>query len=145
MKTIPSEPRSLHVLIIDDNAVLCEALQIWLTHEPGITSVNCQSDWNKAEAEVMSRRPDIILLDIDMPGVNGLDLIAPLSAACPTCKVVMLSGMVSRAMVEKALDEGAAGYMVKDQESRTIVEIIRRAAEGEIALCPTAQAALTGA
>lgn len=139
---IHSPPMPQRVLIVDDNPMLCSGLKSWLSGEPGIRWVATQTDWRRAEEDVRSREPDIVLLDIDLPGANGLDLIAPLLEACPHCKVVMLSGMVSRALVEQALDEGAAGYLVKDQESATLVELIHRAAEGEIVLCPTAQAAL---
>lgn len=140
---VRSGTKPLRVLVVDDNAILCAALERWMSRDPGIAWVACQTDWRKAEAEAHDRSPDIVLLDIDMPGANGLDLIAPLVAACPSCKVVMLSGMVSRSLVERAIDEGAAGYLVKDQDSRNIVELIHRAAEGEVVLCATAEAALT--
>lgn len=134
----------LRIMIVDDNPLLCDGLEAWLTHEQGIESVRCQIDWRRAEEEARSRRPDVILLDIDLPGINGLDLIAPLLAAAPEAKVVMLSGLVSGAHVERALDLGASGYIVKDCESTLIAHLIRAAAMGEIALCPAAAAALAG-
>lgn len=137
-----TNPQLLRVLIVDDNPMLCTALEHWLSREPGIAWVHCQTDPARAEEEVRARRPDIVLLDIDMPGVSGVDLIAPLLAACPAAKVVLCSGMVSRGLLEQALDNGASGYVLKDQEPRTILQLIRQAAAGEVALCPTAQAAL---
>ena len=134
----------LGVMVIDDNPMVCAGLERWLSREPGIGWVGTQSVWQRAETDVRERRPDVVLLDIDLPGTSGLDLIAPLRAACPGCRIVMLSGLVTRELVERAIDEGAAGYVVKEQEARRIVELIRRAAEGLLVLCPTAEAALTG-
>jgi DNA-binding NarL/FixJ family response regulator len=142
---VPTPVKALRVLVIDDNPILCAGLERWLSREPLILWVACQTDWRKAEAEAHNRQPDIVLLDIDLPGTSGLDLIAPLLATCSTCKVVMLSGLVTREMVERALDLGAAGYLVKDQDARTIAQLIRQAAEGTVVLCPTTEAALAGA
>jgi DNA-binding NarL/FixJ family response regulator len=139
-----SPVKPLRVLVIDDNPILCAGLERWLSREPGITWVAYQTDWRKAAAEAHNRQPDIVLLDIDLPGTSGLELIAPLLAVCPTCKVVMLSGLVTREMVERALDLRAAGYIMKEQQVRTIAELIRRAAEGTVVLCPIVEAALAG-
>ena len=133
---------SIRVLVIDDNPILCAGLERWLAREPGIMWVACQTDWRKAAAEAARRDPDVILLDIDLPDASGLDLIAPLTAAQPRAKVVMFSGLAPRHYIEKALDRGASGYMVKDQEARVIAELILRAAAGEVVLCPAAAAAL---
>jgi two-component system response regulator DesR len=137
-------PKSIRVLIVDDNPILCAGLERWLAREPGITWVACQTDWHRAVDDAARREPNIILLDIDLPHKSGIDLIAPLKAASRGVKVVMFSGLAPRAYIEKSLDAGASGYMVKDQEARVIAELIRRAASGEVVLCPAAAAALMG-
>lgn len=135
---------SIRILIIDDNPALCEAVEHWLSRQPGIASVSSETDWRRAEQDARDRAPDVILLDIDMPGASGLDLIAPLMAARPAAKVVIFSGQAPRASVEQALDSGAAGYIIKDQETTVIADLVRRAAKGELVLCPTAAEALMG-
>lgn len=134
----------IRVLLVDDNAALCDGVTRWLSGEPGFGPVTCETDWRRAEEDVRDRAPDVVLLDIDMPGTSGLDLIAPLRAARPEVRVVMFSGLASAASVERALDNGAAGYIVKEQEFPLIAELIRRAASGEVVLCPIATEALMG-
>lgn len=136
--------QSIRVLIVDDNPILCAGLERWLSREPGITWVASQSDWRRAVEETQRREPQIVLLDIDLPGINGIDLIGPMRAAHPGVKVVMFSGLAPRAYIERSLDAGARGYIVKDQEARMIAQLVQRAAAGEVVLCPAAAAALMG-
>lgn len=135
---------SICVLIVDDNPALCAGVERWLSREPGFGAVTGETDWRRAEDDVRGRAPEVVLLDIDMPGKSGLDLIAPLMTARPSARVVVFSGTASRASVERAMDNGAAGYIVKDQESGVIADLIRRAAGGEVVLCPIATEALMG-
>lgn len=134
----------ISVLIVEDNAPLCESVVRWLSEQPGFGDLACQTDWRRAVEEVREHAHDIILLDIDLPGTSGLDLIAPILRERPEARVVMFSGGVSRASVERALDSGAAGYLVKDQEPRLVADLIRRAAAGEVVLCPISIGALMG-
>lgn len=136
--------RRLSVLIVDDNPMLCAGMERWLSREPGVAAVACITDWRMAVSEARRLGADVILLDIDLPGANGLDLVRPLMAAVPSAKVLMLSGLAHRRFVEQALDLGAAGYLVKDQEAKEIGALLRRAAMGEIVLCPASEAALAG-
>ena len=128
-------PDQLRVLIIDDNALLCATLERWLSHEPGIGWVDHLTDWRLAIANVQASRPDVVLLDIDFPGTSGLMLIDPLLHAAPGTHIIMLSGLVTRLQIEQAIDRGASGYIVKDQDSREIAGMVQRAARGEIVLC----------
>lgn len=132
------------VLIVDDNAPLCKAVERWLSTEPGFAPVVSQGDWRLAEEDVRRHQPDVVLLDADMPGTSGLDLIAPLMRACPAAKIITFSGAASRDNVEQALSNGAAGYIVKDSEPFRIPDLLRRAVAGEVVLCPTSTEAFMG-
>lgn len=140
--SLPLHP--LRVLVVDDNVMLCTTLKRWLSREPGIGTVVCQSDWRRAVVEIGSTCPDIVLLDIDLPGASGLDLISPILVACPDAKVLMFSGLVTRSQIEKALDDGASGFLAKDQELSGLSPMLRRAAAGEIVLCNVSRAVLRG-
>lgn len=135
---------SIRVLIVDDNLPLCRGVERWLSHESGFGAVTCQPDWRRAEESVRSGAPDVVLLDLDLPGKSGLDLIAPLMLARPAAKVIVFSGSASRASVKQALANGAAGYIVKDPDSFHIPDLLRRAVAGEVVLCPIAREALMG-
>lgn len=138
----PVEP--IRVLVVDDNAALCSAMAGWLSREPGFAPVVCQPDWRLAEDQIRVERPDIVLLDVDLPGVSGIDLIGAFTAVHPGIRIVMLSGHVRRDLVERAIDGGAAGYLVKDLGGAQLLSYIRRVAQGEVALCPAAISALAG-
>ena len=135
-------PSALRVLIIDDDPIVCAEIERLLSHQYGIGEVVCISDPSRAVDEVRRRDPDVVLLDVDMRGISGLDLIAPILDADPATKDVMLSGLSLRGNIDRALDLGAAGYLVKNLSAGAMAGYIRRAAQDELVLCPTAGAAM---
>lgn len=132
------------VFVLDDNEMLCATIREWLEREPDIAWVAPVTDWHQAEKVARERQPDVVLLDIDLPGTSGLDLIEPILKAAPAARILMLSGLVTRPQIEKALDLGASGYLVKDQEAGKIAQMIRCVMRGEIVLCTTVLAVWSG-
>lgn len=84
--------------------------------------------------------PDVVLMDIDMPGVDTFSMVERLAADVPTVRTLMFSGHVNRAFIDRAFDCGAWGYLSKNNDVARVIEGIRQAARGEIALSKEVQA-----
>lgn len=83
--------------------------------------------------------PDIVLLDIDMPGRDPFEALSELSDCCPDCRAIMLTGHVRRDLVERALECGAWGYVSKNDGEQELLAALRRVVSGEFALSPEAR------
>jgi DNA-binding NarL/FixJ family response regulator len=93
----------------------------------------------------MSAKPDVALLDLSMPEVNGIEVTRRLAAASPDTRVVLFTSFSDREQILQALDAGAIGYLLKDAEPEAIHEALRAASRGEAPLAPKAAAALLAA
>ena len=131
--------RRLRVLCVDDNRMVASALERRLEREPDLQWVGVAPDGASAEARARDLRPDIILLDIDIPGVDTFALTRRLADAFADLRILMFSGHVNRQFIERALDCGAWGFLSKNDDVATIIEGIRTAARGEIALSDEAE------
>jgi DNA-binding NarL/FixJ family response regulator len=130
----------LGVMVVDDNDLLGEAIERWLSRTPNIRWLGWTDETSRLSELIASRRPDVVLLDVDMPGVDTFGLLSSLVGEFPSIRFVMLSGHVRRELIERSLDHGAAGYIIKDERVPDIISLIERAAAGECVLSPTAQA-----
>ena len=121
------------VLIVDDHPLTRDALAALLTqHEFSV--VGTAADGEQAIAEARELQPDLILLDLSMPGIDGLEALPLLREAAPGCEVVMLTASVAEENLLASIRAGAAGYLLKTEPPERIVEFLRGAAEGEAAL-----------
>ena len=121
------------VLIVDDHPLTRDALSALLTqHEFGV--VGLAADGEQAIAMARELQPDLILLDLSMPGIGGLEALPLLREAAPGCEVVMLTASVAEENLLASIRAGAAGYLLKTEPPERIVEFLRGAAEGEAAL-----------
>jgi DNA-binding NarL/FixJ family response regulator len=130
---------SVGVLVVDDNDILGQSMQRWMTGAQGARCLGWTDQVTDAKRLVVQLRPDVLLLDVDIPGGDTFALLRWVAAEHPRVKVVMLSGHLRQDYVERALDEGASGYIVKDESPATILDLVRRAAAGEIVLSSTAR------
>ena len=121
------------VLIVDDHPLTRDALAGLLTHH----DFNVVGDAASGEDAIELARevqPDLILLDLSMPGIGGLGALPLLREAAPDCEVVMLTASVAEENLLASIRAGAAGYLLKTEPPERIVEFLRGAAEGEAAL-----------
>jgi DNA-binding NarL/FixJ family response regulator len=127
------ESRAIRVLCVDDNVMVADAIEGLLGSAGGFEWVGhfCSAD-NLLDA-VQRRCPDVVLLDIDMPGKNAFEAVMELREHCPTSRVLMLSALVRRDLVDRAVDAGAWGYISK-RDGGAIVNAVRRVAEGEFVI-----------
>ena len=132
----PARPGPLAVLIVDDHPVVREGLRGMLAAEPAIQVVAEAA--SGAEAVVMAERhrPDVVLMDLRMPGGDGVQATAGIVAALPGTRVVVLTTYETDADIVRAVEAGATGYLLKDTPRQDLVAAIRAAARGETVLGP---------
>lgn len=134
----------VRILFVDDNVLAAKALERWFAGAPGLQFAGWAGNASDAVDMVVTHSPGVVLLDLEMPGMDTLALIPRLAAACPTTRIVMLSGYLRPGDIGRALDAGAAGYIGKDEPTSVIASLVRRVAEGECVLSPLAQRSYLG-
>ena len=115
----------INILLVDDQALLCEVLKTWLDVEKDIKVLDIAHDGHEAIAKVEQLQPDIVLMDIDMPNMNGLQATKVISQRFPKVKVIFLSGHDDDVYLGKSLRAGAKGYLLKNTTAEELVKKIR--------------------
>jgi DNA-binding NarL/FixJ family response regulator len=131
----------MRVLLVDDHAVVRHGLSELLS-AAGHTVVGSLSSGGEAAAAALELEPDVVLMDLSMPGMDGVDATAAVTAARPGTKVIVLTSFAEAPRVHAALDAGAVGYLLKDAEPEDILRALRDADAGGVPLSPRAAAAL---
>jgi DNA-binding NarL/FixJ family response regulator len=121
------------VLIVDDHPLTQEALSS-LLRAHGFDIAGCASDGAEAIAEAARLQPDLVLLDLSMPGVDGLTALPRLRDAAPECEVVVLTASGTEQNLLAAIRAGAAGYLLKTEPPERIAAFLEGVANGEAAL-----------
>jgi len=132
----------IRLLLVDDHALLRAGLAALLEGTDDVTVVGQAADGAEAVALARQLRPDVVLMDLSMPVLDGVDATRALRADRPDAVVVVLTSFSERARVQDALAAGAVGYLLKDSEPATIVAAVRAAARGEAPLDPRIAGAL---
>jgi DNA-binding NarL/FixJ family response regulator len=128
--------KSIRVLLADDHTLVLAGLRGLVTKLAGVEVVGEAADGHETLRLAQTLRPDIVLLDIGMPGLNGLEVAQRLNQFDPAIRVVILSMHVSEEYVLRALRAGAAGYLLKDSAVAELELAIRAVARGETYLSP---------
>jgi DNA-binding NarL/FixJ family response regulator len=126
----------MKVLLADDHAVVRKGIHAVLTSLPGIEVVAETADGREALALIEKLRPDVAVLDITMPGLNGLEVAARTPTASPRTKCLILSMHAGEAYVAQALRAGVAGYLLKDAADDELPMAIKAIARGDVYLSP---------
>lgn len=125
---------SIRVFIADDHPVVRGGLRMMIEYEEGMRVTGEAGDGGEALEAIIVQRPDVALLDIEMPSLTGLDILREIrSLALPT-RAIVLTLHDDRDVFQRAVEFGAAGYMLKDSAPRDILRGIRRVACGEFCL-----------
>lgn len=130
----------IKVLSVDDNELVGEVIRITLKRAGGFEWLGHLSDAQDLVAKAREHCPDIVLLDIFMPGKDPFVAMHELNEVCPDARVIMYSAYVSPRLIERALDAGAWGYVSKDDEGDALLSAIERVAEGEFVMGPKVRA-----
>ncbi|HEX4633867.1 MAG TPA: response regulator transcription factor [Gemmatimonadales bacterium] len=126
----------LRVLLADDHALVRAGLRALLEDLPGVEIVAETGDGREALRLVRERKPDIALIDVSMPGLNGLDVAARITHDRPATRVIMVSMHGDDETVRRALKAGAAGYMLKNSDRAELEMALRAVARGDTWLSP---------
>jgi two-component system, NarL family, response regulator NreC len=136
---------SIRTVIVDDHAVVRSGLRLVLEGEDDIEVVAEAADARNAVFEARAHRPDVILLDVVMPGRSGIEAIPDLLKESPESKVLVLSMQDDPAYVREAFGAGASGYVLKEAADAEVVAAVRDVAAGQRYVHPTLGARLVAA
>ena len=128
--------KPIRVLLADDHTLVRAGIRSLLENMEGIEVIAEAGDGREALRLVRTHRPDVVLMDIAMPGLNGLEAAARIAKKCPNVRVIILCMHVNEEYVLQALRAGAAGYMVKGADAAELEIAIRAVARGETYLSP---------
>lgn len=136
---------TIRVLLVDDHTMFREALRLVLSHEPAIEVVGELGDGSQILDTVARLTPDVVVMDVSMPTVNGIVATRTLLASHPQLHVVALSGFNYKQFVMEMLDAGATAYVIKSAAGEQLVRAIVSAAAGQTYLCSETAALLVQA
>jgi DNA-binding NarL/FixJ family response regulator len=120
----------IRVLIVDDHAVVRSGLRLLLDHDEGIECVGEAGSADEAVRIARREQPDVVLLDIVMPGKTGIQATPEILAAAPDCKVLVLSMQDDPSYVREAFAAGAAGYVLKEAAEAEVVQAVQEVSGG---------------
>jgi NarL family two-component system response regulator LiaR len=127
---------TIRVLLVDDHSVVRKGLSALLAREPGVEVVGEADDGEQAVRAVDRLRPDVILMDLEMPGMGGMEATRQISEKHPTSRVVILTSHAAEEDVFPALKAGAQGYLLKHSAPEDVLRAIQQAHRGETVLHP---------
>ncbi|WP_454084632.1 response regulator [Georgenia sp. Marseille-Q6866] len=132
----------IRVLIVDDQPLMSEALAVFVNSAEGMVCAGVAPNGKVGIAMVESHRPDVVLMDLEMPVVDGVEAMEVLSREHPEVPVIAMTTFSGQEHVVAALKAGAAGYLVKDMGPADITAAIRKVHAGEAVLAPSIALAL---
>jgi DNA-binding NarL/FixJ family response regulator len=128
----------IRVLIVDDHALVRAGLAELIGAGDEIEVVGLAESGDQALALAASEEPDVVLMDLSMPGIGGVEATRRIVAEHPGMQVVVLTSLSARERILEALDAGAIGYLLKESEPEELVRAVQAAARGESPLSPKA-------
>ncbi len=126
----------IRVLLVDDHAVVRRGLRSFFDLLEDIDVVGEASDGIEAVAEAKRLTPDVVLMDLLMPNLDGLGAIAAIKSTQPEVEIVAVTSFIEEEKVTAALEAGASGYLLKDAEADEVANAVRAAHNGEVTLDP---------
>ncbi len=134
----------IRILLVDDHAILRAGLRVLLGDEPGIEVVGEASDGREAVAKAERLSPDVALMDISMPVMDGLEATCRIHQSCPEVKVLVLTIHDNEEYLFQVLEAGASGYLVKKSADTELISAICTVHRGEAFLSPSATKMVIG-
>lgn len=132
------EPQVTRILIVDDHEVVRKGLRFFLSTQPDIDIIGEADNGTQAVRMVDQLQPNVVLMDLVMPGMDGLEAIQLIKTRHPQVEIIVLTSFVDDQKVYRAIQMGVAGYMMKDADPNELSRAIRAAVNGEVYLHPEA-------
>lgn len=132
----------IRIVIVDDHSVVRQGLRMFLRSEPDLEIVGEASNGHEAVTLVRELNPDVVLMDLLMPKMGGVEAIATIRRETPDTEVIALTSVLEDQAVIGAMRAGAIGYLLKDTDGPELIRAIRAASEGQVQLSPQAAARL---
>jgi DNA-binding NarL/FixJ family response regulator len=139
------EPSPIRVLVADDHTIVRQGLRALLDGQPDLQVVAEARDGRDAVRLAVELQPDVVVMDLAMPGLNGVDATRRLAREAPAARVVVLSMHASAEYVRPAIAAGARGYLIKGSDLADLVAAIREVAAGKAFVSPEAASVLVDA
>jgi two-component system, NarL family, response regulator LiaR len=136
---------AIRVLIVDDHCVVREGLRMFLVRDPDLEVVGEAADGAEALEQARQLRPDVVVMDLLMPVLDGIAATRAIRRELPESEVLALTSVLESASVVEAIRAGAIGYLLKDTQAAELRKAIKAAAAGQVQLSPQAAAYLLGA
>jgi DNA-binding NarL/FixJ family response regulator len=124
-------PDEITCLIVDDHEVVREGLRLSLSRADHIRVIGEAGDGASAVELAQRRRPDVVIMDVRMPGMDGLEATRQLTEQVPDAKVLIFTAYSEKSLLSRGLDSGAKGYILKEAPHQTLVRAIEKVAAGE--------------
>lgn len=133
---------TIRVVVVDDHAVITDGVSSLLTLQPDIEVVGTAEGGRAAIALCADLQPDVVLMDVSMPDVSGIEATRQILSRNPSTRIVILTSYVDEGMVRDAVSAGATGYLLKSISSSELAQAVRSAAQGQATLSGEALAEL---
>lgn len=127
---------AVNVYLVDDQAMIRAAFKNWISQTPGLKVAGDAGDARAAMEQIATLRPDVILLDIAMPNLSGLDALPVMREKSPGSRILMVTNHEGESFVQDALERGADGYLSKDSDPEELAIAIRSVARGQPFISP---------
>jgi DNA-binding NarL/FixJ family response regulator len=139
---LAQSPAPIRVLVADDHAIVRDGLKLYLELEDDIVVAGEAADGREAVEQARRIAPDVVLMDLHMPELNGIEATEALRESCPAARVLVLTSFADDAQVLAAIRAGAAGYILKEASPEEVSESVRAVHRGEPLLHPDAARSL---
>jgi DNA-binding NarL/FixJ family response regulator len=124
--------KAISVLVVDDHRMFAEALELLLSGREGIEIIGTVGTGEEAVELVRSRPPDVVLMDIDLPGIDGIETTRRIRADAPDAQIIVITAFQEPATMASAIQAGASGYLPKTKAADDLLSVIKSAAAGEM-------------
>jgi two-component system, NarL family, response regulator DegU len=126
----------IRILLVEDQTLMRQGLKTILDLEPGLQVVGEASDGKAGIRQALDLRPDVILMDVQMPGMSGIEAIAAICAVWPEARIIILTTFARDEYVFQGVRAGAVGFLLKDAPADSLIQTIRRVHAGEVFIQP---------
>jgi DNA-binding NarL/FixJ family response regulator len=135
---VSSKPASIRILVVDDHPVVRQGVAVLISTQSDMTLIAEASNGREAIQQFRAHRPDVTLMDLQMPEMNGLDALIAIRGEFPGAKIIVLTTYAGDVQILRALKSGAQGYLLKNTFHKELVDTIRAVHAGKKTLSPEA-------